>query len=88
MKGVLAHTDFAGAGLCIEKYAASVSKTATGEQVVPERLTGFHGLQSKIAAHGFGNVVAIFAVLDALLGDVFDLGSSVSLLAKAGVVQK
>jgi len=31
MKGVLSLTDFAGAGLCVEKYAAGISKTSTGE---------------------------------------------------------
>lgn len=75
----LALTDFGGAGIRVEKHAAAVGAHGTisaAKEALPQCLAGFHGLQCEVASHGLGNIVAIIAVLDTLLGDVLNLCAS------------
>lgn len=74
-------TDFAGAAFRVEKHSTAISKASATQQITPKRLAGLHRLQSKVSTHRLGDVIAIFAILDALLGDVLYLRAPVILSA-------
>jgi hypothetical protein len=82
IRRIVTRTNFARTGLTVEQHAAAVRKSAaTSKQIPSKGLAGLHGLQGEITTHRLGNVIAVFAALDALLCNVLNLGSPVDVLA-------
>lgn len=62
-----------------EKSVAETRHTSKLSKLTTERLAaGFQSLHCKILAHRFGDSIALFSSLNAPLGEVLDLGASVS----------
>ena len=78
------HTNFRGVCVSVEKHAAAVwYSTSTPKEAASYRFTRLHGLERKVSSHRLGDVVAVVAVLNALLGNVLYLGPPVNMSVKS-----
>ena len=76
-------TNFRGVCVGVKEHAAAIwHSTSTTKEAVSYRFAGLHSLESKVSSHRLGDIVAVIAVLNALLGNVLYLGSSVYMLVK------